>query len=256
MDLQCLQQVDRTHEKNACIPEVLATGQEFERLVLGGLLDETGHAETGTGRRSLLDVAIGRAGKTGLYAEGHQTAGLRRARRTLHHGAEGFGVGNVMVGRAEQQERIDRCRQRGQGHRCSGVLGLRLQDLLHTQPCLRRHIGDQKAGLFGGHTGDGLGPAGGQRGDALQRTLQQRLVPQQRDELLGKGLARQRPQARTATPAEDDRMDHRRHANTSARASGTPCWSLADSTGAPPSSGHSMPIAGSFQAMQRSCSGA
>ena len=45
------------------------------------------------------------------------------------------------------------------------------------------------------------------------------------------------------------------HSNTSASASSTPALSLAESSGAP-SSGQSMPIAGSFHITLRSCSGA
>jgi prepilin-type N-terminal cleavage/methylation domain-containing protein len=45
------------------------------------------------------------------------------------------------------------------------------------------------------------------------------------------------------------------HANTSASSSAIPAWSFFDSTGSI-SSGHAMPIVGSFHARVRSCSGA
>ena len=184
------------------------TEQEFNSLLLHRFLNEPRHLKTIGSRNAFLDVAIGRTGEAWLNTKGHQSPRLRRTNRCAHHGDKGISVGDVVICRTEQQQRIRGGRQCGQGHGSRRVLCLRLEDLAHRETSLRSNVGHQKAVFLGRHTGDGFRSPLCQRRHTLQRQLQQGLVAQQRNELLGKRLARQRPKPCTATTAKDDRLDH------------------------------------------------
>ena len=132
--------------------------------------------------------------------------------RTLaHHLAKRGAVGDDMVGRHHQQHRVGairRCRQGGQREGGCGIAANRFQDhrarLAHQSQLFR----DDKAVLLVAHhhrcrqiePDDALG--------AAHRGLQQRIVANQRQQLLGILLARQGPQAGTGATGQDNGQDH------------------------------------------------
>ncbi len=199
-------------QEDARVPQHLALQQQRLGGVGLGLFDEAGHRAAAIGpRRTLLDVAIGGAGEAGQHAEGDDGARFGGAHALPHHGGKGGGVGDVVVGRAEQQQRVGRIgcaragtdMQGGQRHGGGGVAASGFEQQLAAQACGLQVVGHQKAVVFGGHAQQRrLG-----KGQALGREPQQALVADERHELLGVALAAERPQARARAAAEDDGDD-------------------------------------------------
>ena len=206
MRLQGLQERAGADQEDAGIPQVLAAGQQLQRLRLGRLFDKARDRKAALLRRPFLDVAVGGAGETGLDAKGDHLPLRGGGHRAAHHGAKALHVGDMVVGGTKQQQRIGGRRQHCQRHGCRRIPCHRLQDLAHLQTGTGRRIGNQEAVLLRGHTGDGV--ARHQRRQALQRQLQQRLVAEQGNELFREGFARQGPQAGAAAAAEDDGANH------------------------------------------------
>jgi hypothetical protein len=225
--VQRLQQHARLAQEDAGVPQHAALQQQ----VLGGggvgLFDEAADAARGAVGQglALLDVAVGGAGKAGHHAEGDDLARLGGRHAGLHHLAEGGGIGDVVVGRAEQQQGVTLPGvpglQRGQCHGGGGVAALGLQDGLHGAGNALQRVGHQEAVFFGRHHHE-VGP---QRRHALGRELQQAVPRDQWHELLGKALAAERPQACARAAAEDDGKDGRGHGlGTVGEAHTAPSW--------------------------------
>ena len=192
------------------VPEMAACQQQLLGVRGGGLLDEGGHhvagvlAERGRERLALADIAIGRARKAGLDAEGHEMAGERGGYAFADRRDEALRVRNVMVGRREQQQLVGLGQQGDRGHRRGRVARHGLEQLLAADIGGLDAFLHQEAVLLRGDAGH----LGVQQPQAFQREHQQVLVVDQRDELLGQRLARQRPETRAAAAAEDDRTNH------------------------------------------------
>jgi len=195
----------RLHEEDARVPAVAAVQDQHFGHRCRRFLDEARHrlAVPAGQRLAGLDVAVGRARETGHHAEGDDPARQRRIDAGMHGAGEEGGVGDVMVRRREQQQVVRLGHQRGRCHRCSGVARNRLQDLPARDTGVLHRFLHQEAVVFRGHAGD----VGVQQSQPLQRELQQALAADQRRELLGQGLARQRPQPRAAAAAQDHGMD-------------------------------------------------
>jgi hypothetical protein len=183
-------------QEDAGVPQHPTLQQHGLGRIGGGLLDEARHAVAAVrARLALLDVTIGGAREAGHDAEGDDGAGFGRGHALLHRVGEGHGVGDVVVGRAEQQQRMLVARaqglQGGQGHGRRGVARRGLEQQSAALAVRFDGVGHQEAVLVGRHAHRRLaGPA-----HALEREPQQRLVAHERDELFRETLAGQGPQA-------------------------------------------------------------
>ena len=194
-------------EEDAGVPQHVALQQQRLCRSGRGLFDEAGHAVAAVGAvGALLDVAVGAARKTGHHAVGDDGAGQCGGHALADGLGKRCGVGNVVVGRAEQQQRVLPVlagQQGGQRHGRGRVAPGGLQQHLAAGVAAAQRIGHQKAVVLGRHTHHRLATPG----QAAKRELQQALVAHQGHELLGKALAAQRPQAGAGATAEDDRGD-------------------------------------------------
>ncbi len=179
-----------------------------------GFLDEALHrAHPGfIQRRAGFNVAVTGFRRGRHDAEGDQPTRFGVKRGLRHGGAKAFAIGDDVIGRQDQQQRIDALVpgvQRRHRHRRRGIAAHRLQN--H-----HRRLDADRAQLLGHHEavfliahhqrrGDVFGGADPQRG-----VLQHGVLVDQREKLFGIGLARERPQPRAATPGEDDGNDHAR----------------------------------------------
>ncbi len=155
----------RAGQEDASVPQHVALQQQGLRGLGGGLLDEAGHAAAAVGARiALRDVAVGRAGEAGHHAEGDDGTGLRGGHALLHRVGEGHGVGDVVVGRTEQQQAavvaIAQSLQRGKGHGGGGVARGRLQQQGAAVAARFDGVGHQEAVLVGRHAQGGLAAPG------------------------------------------------------------------------------------------------
>lgn len=195
-------------QEDARIPQHVALQQQGLGGFGLGLFNEASHRTAAVGPRiTLLGVAIGRARKAGHNAKGDDGASQRGGHALLHHGGKGGGVGNVVVGRAEQQQRVglryDVCTglstgmDSGQGHGGGGVAAGGFQVVNH-----------QKAVVFGRHAQQR--GAVGHQGKALGRQAQQAFVANERHKLFGVAFAAERPQpgARTTTGDDGGNLNH------------------------------------------------
>jgi hypothetical protein len=104
--------------------------------------------------------------------------------------------------------RIGDSRHRGDRHRRRGVASDRLeQNRLRLGAALEQLLGDQKAMTLVAHYERRAKVS--DAGETRQRFLQHRALADQRQELFGVELARQRPQARARAAGENDGNQHR-----------------------------------------------
>ena len=159
-------------------------------------------------KRTLFDVAESRAGKAGNHAEGDDGAALSRRPSLLYDGGKGRAVRNMVISRTEQQQIVGFRAKRRQRHGGGGIAAARLEDDAALRARGLQRIDDQKTMVFSGYADD---LAGGNAqihlGNALQRQPQQAFAVDQRNELLRKAFARQRPKARAGAAAQDDGDD-------------------------------------------------
>ena len=198
------------HE-DAAVPQVATMLQILLRGFRVGLLDEFLQPR-GPVRHGLAaaDIAISGVGAIGHDAEGHHLP-LRRLGQTLAQRlVEGLLVGNDMIGRHDQQHRVFaagarmQCRQ---GQRGRGVAPHRLeQDVACGTAAGEQLVGDQEAVYLVAHHDRRLHPAVLQPVTTGRGGLQQGQLVDQCMELLGKGLARERPQARARPARENHRL--------------------------------------------------
>ncbi|MCY1294388.1 hypothetical protein D9M70_436800 [compost metagenome] len=189
-------------QEHAAVPEVAAVGDEGLRSLLVRLLDELHDPQRPRHQQVLLaganaaDVAEAGFRALGGNAEQHHLALLGRRAGDLQGLAQGHAVADHMVGGQHQQQVVaplGEHLQRRQGHRRRGVAPERLeQQRLGGDADGRQLLVDDEAVLLVAHH-DGLLHA--LERQALQGLLEQRLLADQGEELLGIELARQRPQA-------------------------------------------------------------
>ena len=208
MALQGRQQCVGAGQEDAGVPQHLAAQQQLLRALGVGLFDEAsdGMAAVGAGG-TLFDVAVARAREGRQHTEGDDRALAGGVGRTAHHLREGAGVGDVMIRRAEQHQlrRIDGM-QGGYRHGGRSVAGARLQHDGAGELGAAQRVAQHETVVFGADQhGAGLGVR--QRRHPLQGEREQALAVDQRHELLGKRLARQRPQPRAGATTQDDGLD-------------------------------------------------
>ncbi len=94
----------RLTEKNTGVPVHLAGKEELLGFCGIGLFDETGGLAAAVGtNNTLFDIAIGGTGEAGRDAKGDDGAGQSRGQALRDGLEETLAVGNMVVGRAEQQ---------------------------------------------------------------------------------------------------------------------------------------------------------
>ena len=126
MRFKCFKQSAYRHQENTCIPKHTALQQQFLRFAGIGLFNKTLHRTAAIlALSALLNVAIGRAGKSRHHAKGHDGPLLGSLHTLLHRIDKGLSVWNVMVCRTKQKQAIRTCRwlncQSCQGHGRSRV---------------------------------------------------------------------------------------------------------------------------------------
>ena len=202
------------HHEDAAVPVVLAAGD----VALGGgavgLLDEflqRAGALACFERGPRADVAVAGLGVVGDDAEGDERTlrrGLGADRNRLLKGRE---VGDDVIGRHHQQDRIALLRrgQRGEGERRRGVAPHRFEhDLRRSHTDLAQLLGDDEAVfLVGDHQRPWIHVHRRKALEAGGGFLQQGVVAGERQQLLGIALARGRPQTRAGAAGENHALD-------------------------------------------------
>ena len=201
---ELLEEMPGTKGEDAAVPAVAPVGQEGLRGREVGLFDEALDAIAAFERFAALDVAVAGFGRRRRDPEGDEPVLGGEPGSRGGGGAKSGHVGDVVIARADQHDRVGRQPARGERNRRGGVLGFGLDD-------------DGRAWRFSGllldmfevrGSGDdhrsrellGIAAAG-------ERRLEHRLLTDQRQERLGLGLATARPQPRAAAAAKDHRND-------------------------------------------------
>ena len=193
---ECGEQCAGPRQEDARVPQHMALQQQGLGRGRRGLFNETCHlAAAICALIALLDVAVRTARKTGHHTEGDDGTGLSRRNPFANGFGEGGCIGDVVIRRAEQQERVGVVGRTGQqscqGHRSGGVARGGLQQHLARHVFRFNRISHQEAVVLSGHANDRVVAPG----EAVQCQLQQALVADQGHELFGKTLTAQRPQA-------------------------------------------------------------
>ena len=208
---QFLEITGSQEREHAAVPEIFAAGDIGLGRGLVGLLDEAQDIAHTLARRG-IDVAVAgfRGGRDN--AKGNQIAGLGRFHRDQHGGAECILVRDHMVGWQHQQHRVlpvlhGADRSHGNGRR--GIAPHRFQDQRGWRNAdLAQLLGNHEPVFFIGNHQRRIGAR--QAAQAQPGGLQQGVLAQQRQELLGMRLAGQGPKARAGAAGKDD-GDQRRH---------------------------------------------
>ena len=160
-------------------------------------------------RRAHLDIAVAGLGRGRAHAEGHDAPGPRRRHRRGQRAVQRRHVADGGVGGHHPQHRVGVLlghQQGGGGDRRGGVAAHRLQHDARRRPRRRaataRRPGTGAPGCTPRSAARSPRPAARQRG-----FLDQRAVGDQRPELLGEALARDRPQPRAGAAGQQ----HRHH---------------------------------------------
>ncbi len=178
----------------AAVPEIA-----FGNVSLGGrlirLFDEGGDLRQGWARGG--DIAIGRRGLCRNHAQGDDTPVHCRRNSLFHRPAKRFVVRNVVVRRHEQIDGVGRAAtgpERGGGHGGGRVTPFRFEQDDGAGPDLLQLLQDRLS-VRDAADHDQLAGAVCQVDHASDRLLKQRTISSERNELLGAGRSRRRPQA-------------------------------------------------------------
>ena len=190
---------------------MLAVGRQARRRRGDRLLDEPRDRE---GARCVVergadgDVAVAGLGRGRAHAERHDVAGARGLRGGGEVRVQHVGVGDHVIGGEQPQHGVGIVlgdQDRGGGDGGGGVAANRLQqDARGDDAGGAELLGDQETVLLVAHDdrrGEAVA-AGAERG-----FLEQGVLGDQRPELLGEALARDRPEAGAGAAGEDDRND-------------------------------------------------
>ena len=190
---------------------MLAVGRQARRRRGDRLLDEV---RDGEGARRIVergadgDVAVAGFRRGRAHAEGDDVAGAGGLRGGGEVRVQHVGVGDHVIGGEQPQHRVGIVlgdQDRGGGDGGGGVAADRLQqDARRGDAGGAELLGDQEAVLLVAHDdrrGEAVA-AGAERG-----FLEQGVLGDQRPELLGEALARDRPEARAGAAGQDDRDD-------------------------------------------------
>ncbi len=199
MPRELLKESARAIDEDPAVPAVVALGQEPLGTRPVGLLDEALDLVTAFERGAAADVAEPGLGRGRLDPERDQPVVGGQLRRGAGGVAERGDVGDVVVARAHQHDRLGRQPLGGERDRRRGVLGLGLDD--HPGPRKARRLGlDMRAmRLAGDHDRRGEVLGIGARPSVASNSV---TSLDQRQERLGRVLAAARPQARAAAAAQ------------------------------------------------------
>ena len=180
------------------------------------LLDKPGERESASAafdRLPACDVAIAALGPLRINAEGDEHARASGNFGALDRSAEGIGVGDRVIRRHHQHQRIGLAfgdAQRGNARRRRRVAADRLeQQGFRSRGDLAQLLGDDEAVLLIGN--DQRRGEAGLAGDPQHRLLQQAGIAEERQQLLRIKRARHWPEAGARAPGQDHRMDHAFH---------------------------------------------
>ena len=202
----------RLEEKDPCVPAVLPAANITPRRGEIGLLDEAlDLPEPGKTRRrpAALDVAVAGLGPRGLHAERDQCIRLESgASRELHVPREGGRIGNPVVGRQHGHHGTGIGRRHalgGPGRRHGGIATPRFDE--HARGGEPRLPARDPSLLLPADDPDPV--AGGQAASPGQRRIEQRLLSDHLQEVLGPIPARSGPEAFTSAAGQDDHVQDR-----------------------------------------------
>ncbi len=205
----------RREEEDAAVPDIVARVEIGPGPGAVGLLDEARDvvATLAAGHGiAAADIAIAGLGPVRRDAEGDEPAAPRRGGGMIDGGDEGGGVGDGVIGRHHQDQRVVRGRdqpERGHGDRRRGVAPHGFEhDRGRRDAGDAKLLGDDEAMLVVGDD-DGRREARGVA-DPQSRLLQQRVRGHERQKLLRVMRARHWPQPRPRASRQDHRMDPRR----------------------------------------------
>ena len=200
-------------QEDARIPGEAAAVEIVAGARFVGLLDEPEDAVNALGRRvraAKLDIAILRVGLVRADAERHQAAAFGRGQPLADGGMEAGDVVDHMIRRHQQQDLVLARSQRPQrrhGRGGRGVAADRLeQDRLGLEPRSLELALDEEAVILAGDDDRGEEIAAH---DPRDGGLEHGFLRRDRQQLLGKGPARKRPQARPGAAGHDDWADYR-----------------------------------------------
>ena len=199
-------------DEHAAVPEVVAgldpVGGLGRIRLLDEFFDDPGVAAPGRGSRPDISVAGFRMGRR--HAECHELAGARFANRGPHRPGKGDFVPDDMIRRQDEEDRLfvpgapGESLERGGGDGGRGVPGDRLQNDgarrdIDGSELFRRH----KAVFVVAHHDRGGGIVEGRQ--PLRGRLQQGILAEKTDQLLGMVFAGQRPESAAGASRENDR---------------------------------------------------
>ena len=200
-------------DEHAGVPAEAALGEELLGEVGAGLLPEAGDfgghllalqaGDGGSG--AAFDIAVGRAGPGGLDSDGDQAVGFfGGGQRVLHDGLEGGHVGDELIGGEHDHEGVgiprgDESDTEGDGGRGVALGGLR-ENVLG-----RQHAGDlaDRGFLLGIGQDQDVLPRD-QAVEPADGLLQQGLLAEELEKLLGPGIPAEGPEAGAGAAGEDE----------------------------------------------------
>ena len=199
-------------QEHAGIPDIAPVVDVGLRRRQVGLLDETADAVAALGQfLAAGDVAIPDFRPIGVDAERHQPILVGQHRGPSHRVAECNLILDQVIGGKNQHGRlrvIGQQVQRRNGDRRRGIARHRFQqDATMRHPDLLELLTDHETMVLAANGDRRLHIR--QRVRAQHGLLVQRTITDQRQELLGLVLSRQRPQPGPAAAAENDRVKHR-----------------------------------------------
>ena len=205
------------NEEDAAVPVMVARRDIGLGARAVGFFDERRDLEAAgrAGNRAAApDIAVARFRPLRINAEGDEPPLARRFRRTADRGAERGHVGDRVVRRHDEQQRILLAleqQQRGDRDRGRGIAAHRLEhDGARRDRGQAELLGDHEAVLVVRDDEGGCEDAF--VGDAKRRLLEQAALRHERQELLRVKRPRHRPKPGPRAAGQDHGVDPRRHA--------------------------------------------
>ena len=199
---QFIEERPGTEGENAAVPSIAAIGKEADRALEIRLFDELGHRKAAAAGNGIAALQVAKAGlrRCGGNAERNEPALPRQRGGFARGGLEGSDIADVVIAGADQHDRIFGQAQRGERDGGGGVLALGLDDHRAAGRIRQLRFDMIQMGRAGD---DDRRPEAGLGRAAQHGGLTQRGIAHQRQERLGAGLARARPEACAAAATQN-----------------------------------------------------